>query len=154
MHNFTLSSNMLAMNLSVSLEAKLRAVAQLHGKSPADMAAEALEYWLEVDDWAACRASGHQLNAETIKAIEESRQGDGLKAYSSPADLFKDRDCHIEFINLVVAYLTENGVTEPDRLYESPFTDINSQGPEGVFPLSLTTPQTTQERSSVISIGI
>ena len=41
----------------------------------------------------------------------------------------------IEFINLVVDYLTENGVMEPDRLYESPFTDIHSQGPQGVFPL-------------------
>jgi len=39
----------------------------------------------------------------------------------------------IEFINLVVNYLTENGVMETDRLYESPFTDINPQGPEGVF---------------------
>jgi len=42
----------------------------------------------------------------------------------------------IEFINLVVQYLTENGVMEPDRLYESPFTDINLLGPEGVFPSS------------------
>jgi len=39
----------------------------------------------------------------------------------------------IEFINLVVDYLTENGVMEPDRLYESPFTDIHSQGVVGVF---------------------
>jgi type I restriction enzyme, R subunit len=40
----------------------------------------------------------------------------------------------IEFISLVVQYLTENGVMEPDRLYESPFTDINPLGPEAIFP--------------------
>ena len=40
----------------------------------------------------------------------------------------------IEFIDLMVQYLTENGIMEVDRLYESPFTDINPQGPEGVFP--------------------
>jgi type I restriction enzyme R subunit len=40
----------------------------------------------------------------------------------------------IEFINLVVDYLTQNGVMEPARLYESPFIDISPQGPEGIFP--------------------
>ncbi|MBS1169710.1 MAG: type restriction protein res subunit [Burkholderiaceae bacterium] len=40
----------------------------------------------------------------------------------------------IEFINLIVEHLTENGVMEPARLYESPFTDISSMGPDGVFP--------------------
>jgi len=40
----------------------------------------------------------------------------------------------IEFINLVVQELTEAGVMEPDRLFQSPFTDVNAQGPLGVFP--------------------
>jgi type I restriction enzyme R subunit len=40
----------------------------------------------------------------------------------------------LEFIDLVVQYLTENGVMDAARLYESPFTDISQQGPEAVFP--------------------
>jgi type I restriction enzyme R subunit len=40
----------------------------------------------------------------------------------------------IEFINLIVQELTENGVMDPDRLFQSPFTDLNSHGPLGVFP--------------------
>ena len=40
----------------------------------------------------------------------------------------------IEFINLIVQELTQTGVMEPDRLFQSPFTDLNAQGPLGVFP--------------------
>ncbi len=39
----------------------------------------------------------------------------------------------IEFIELVVQELTLNGVMEADRLFQSPFTDINAQGPLGIF---------------------
>ncbi len=39
----------------------------------------------------------------------------------------------IEFINLIVEELTQNGVMKPERLFQSPFTDINSQGPLGIF---------------------
>ena len=39
----------------------------------------------------------------------------------------------IEFIDLIVQELTENGVMEPARLYEPPFIDINDKGPEAVF---------------------
>lgn len=41
----------------------------------------------------------------------------------------------IEFIDLVIDHLTERGVLDPRRLYESPFTDIDDQGVSGVFEL-------------------
>jgi type I restriction enzyme R subunit len=40
----------------------------------------------------------------------------------------------IEFVNLIVQELTQNGVMEADRLFQSPFTDLNAQGPLGIFP--------------------
>ncbi len=39
----------------------------------------------------------------------------------------------IEFINLIVEHLTEHGVMEAARLYETPFTDLTPRGPEGLF---------------------
>ncbi|WP_218137044.1 type I restriction-modification enzyme R subunit C-terminal domain-containing protein [Paraburkholderia lycopersici] len=45
----------------------------------------------------------------------------------------------IEFINLIVQELTQNGVMEADRLFESPFTDLNVHGPFGVFPQATVT---------------
>ena len=39
----------------------------------------------------------------------------------------------IEFVNLVVDYLTQRGWIDASSLYESPFTDLGSRGVEGVF---------------------
>jgi type I restriction enzyme R subunit len=39
----------------------------------------------------------------------------------------------IEFVNLIINHLTEHGLMEPAALYASPFTDITSSGPEGLF---------------------
>ncbi|HET7325722.1 MAG TPA: type I restriction-modification enzyme R subunit C-terminal domain-containing protein, partial [Nocardioidaceae bacterium] len=40
----------------------------------------------------------------------------------------------IDFVNLIVEHLTDNGAMEARRLYESPFTDHAPQGPDVIFP--------------------
>ena len=42
----------------------------------------------------------------------------------------------IEFVDMVIDYLTERGVMDPRRLYESPFTDLDDQGVSGIFELA------------------
>jgi type I restriction enzyme R subunit len=38
----------------------------------------------------------------------------------------------IDLLKLVVAHLTEHGVMDPGRLYESPFADLTPRGPDGI----------------------
>jgi type I restriction enzyme R subunit len=40
----------------------------------------------------------------------------------------------LEFLDVVIDHLTERGLMDPKLLYESPFTDFDSNGVEGVFP--------------------
>ncbi|WP_406623768.1 DEAD/DEAH box helicase family protein [Acidovorax sp. SDU_ACID1] len=39
----------------------------------------------------------------------------------------------LQFVEEIVRHLTEHGAMPAERLYESPFTDIHAQGPDGVF---------------------
>lgn len=56
------------------------------------------------------------------------------KAFSDYLDKKLLTANQIRFIDLIIDYLTQNGVMEPGLLYESPFTDFSAAGLDGVFP--------------------
>lgn len=51
----------------------------------------------------------------------------------------------IELVDMIVEHLTENGVMDEARLYESPYTDMNPLGVEGLF-----TPDEVNEMFAVL----
>ena len=84
---------------------------------------------------------------DDLRRAEEESQGLGLfvrslvgmdrgAAKEAMASFLADKCLaanQIEFINLIVTHLTEHGAVEPERLYESPFTDLTPKGPDGLF---------------------
>lgn len=86
----------------------------------------------EVIDRAKEQSNGLGVFIRSLVGLDHETAKEAFSQFISGTSVTANQ---IEFINLVVDYLTENGVMEPDRLYESPFTDIHSQGAVGVFSL-------------------
>ncbi len=56
------------------------------------------------------------------------------KAFSDYLNEHRFNSNQIQFINLIIDYLSQNGTIEPSKLYEPPYTDFNTSGLDGVFP--------------------
>ncbi|WP_211461994.1 DEAD/DEAH box helicase family protein [Collimonas silvisoli] len=77
------------------------------------------------------QAHGLGLFIRSLVGLDREAVAEALSQFISGGTATPDQ---IEFIDLIVQELTQNGVMEADRLYESPFTDISPTGPDGVFP--------------------
>ena len=79
---------------------------------------------------AAEESQGLGLFVRSLVGMDRSAAKDAMRTFLSKKSLSANQ---IEFVNLVVDHLTEHGSVPADRLYESPFTDITAQGPDGLF---------------------
>jgi type I restriction enzyme R subunit len=84
------------------------------------------------DDIAKAKESAHGLGLFVRSLIGLDREA----AKAALADFLKGKNLtanQIEFVNLIVNFLTEHGVMEAALLYESPFTDLTPKGPDNLF---------------------
>jgi len=79
---------------------------------------------------AADNAQGLGLLVRSLVGMDRAAAKDALARFTNGRTLTANQ---LEFVNLIVDHLTEHGVMEAARLYESPFTDITPHGPDGLF---------------------
>ncbi|MBV6519997.1 MAG: hypothetical protein MNPFHGCM_00101 [Gemmatimonadaceae bacterium] len=75
-------------------------------------------------------AQGLGLLVRSLVGMDRAAAKQALAGFTNGKTLTANQ---LEFVNLIVDHLTEYGVVETSRLYESPFTDLASQGPEALF---------------------
>jgi type I restriction enzyme R subunit len=82
---------------------------------------------------AKAESQGLGLFIRSLVGLDREAAKDAFGAFLKGGTASADQ---IEFVNLIVDYLTEHGVMDASVLYESPFTDISPRGPEDVFSVT------------------
>lgn len=79
---------------------------------------------------AAQDAQGLGLLVRSLVGMDRAAAKSALAKFTNGRMLTANQ---LEFVNLIVDHLTEHGVVEAARLYESPFTDLTPHGPDALF---------------------
>lgn len=82
---------------------------------------------------AAETARGLGLFVRSLVGMDRTAAKEALGKFTNGKMLTANQ---VEFVSLIVDHLTEHGVMEAARLYESPFTDITPHGPDALFRAS------------------
>jgi type I restriction enzyme R subunit len=79
---------------------------------------------------AAENAQGLGLLVRSLVGMDRAAAKEALGRFTNGKTLTANQ---LEFVNLIVDHLTDHGVVEAARLYESPFTDLTPHGPDALF---------------------
>ncbi len=79
---------------------------------------------------AAEESQGLGLFVRSLVGLDRQAAKEALAGFVNGKTLSANQ---IEFVNLIVNHLTEHGLMDAARLYESPFTDLTPHGPDAIF---------------------
>jgi type I restriction enzyme R subunit len=74
-----------------------------------------------------------QSLGELVRSIVGLDRGAAVQAFGEFLSNTTYNAKQIQFVNQIIDYLTQNGIMDPGRLYEPPFTDFSNDGLDGVF---------------------
>jgi type I restriction enzyme R subunit len=81
--------------------------------------------------WANTKTGGLGIFVRGLVGLDLAAVTEAFERYLDRTRFTADQ---VRFVNLIVDELTRNGVMEPQRLFESPYTDHAPTGPDYVFP--------------------
>jgi type I restriction enzyme R subunit len=81
--------------------------------------------------WATEQGGGLGIFVRSLVGLDRAAAIEAFESYLDGTRFSADQ---VGFVNLIVDELTRNGVMEPGRLFESPYTDHAPTGPDYFFP--------------------
>jgi type I restriction enzyme R subunit len=75
-------------------------------------------------------AGGLGIFVRSLVGMDRQAAKEALNGFTAGQKLTSNQ---IEFIDLIINELTAHGIVRPEVFYESPFTDLTPQGPEGIY---------------------
>jgi len=90
----------------------------------------------ELVEQAKSATGGLGLFVRSLVGLERSAAMDAMAEFLNVANATASQ---IEFIKLIVNYLTVDGAIDAKKLYESPFTNVAATGPDAIFPSATVT---------------
>ena len=82
------------------------------------------------EDLDAAKAEGLGLFVRSLVGLDRAAAKDAFAAFLAGRTLGANQ---LEFVSMLVDHLTEQGVLNPGRLYDSPYTDLSPLGVDGLF---------------------